>query len=630
MKQDTRYDRLGYVSNIEHCKQNGATHMIWRFHENHHSLLIRIFWALVVVLVAGFLLAGTVISYATAQSYVLAQSNYEYEKMSGDADKLNEKLVNISSALTQTYQMDEDRESISTLLKDGPADLKEQSIQEFALQTIQSSPYISDILILDIQEKEVYFYSDILSQRRDLSYDWFGDAFVRQVENSSNGVLFQKDHAMPGINTKRNVCTFGHKIIDLTSGNPKDMVGVILVEVPTEELFEPLEDDASAEQEGQTFVIDEGYELLYSVEPVSDKNSAAEIYYQYTQGGENLLDRYLIRSKKLVSWSGFTYVNIMDKSAVFSNNFRQILLSILPILLASVLACFIAIRIAIFLIRKRIGGIVQYTRKVRDGQLSEKIEIEKNDEFAIIERGLNIMTDRLEQYINEKYIADIALKKGQIRSLQLQMNPHFMFNTLENIRASVAAGGDMKSAEMVSILGNMYRWNLRKPDVVTVEEELDYLAYYVELQENRYEGRLQYTEDIPKDVLDYSIPKLTLQPIIENCLNHGFLPSMKLCKISLVIRKVQEFIDIEISDNGIGMPEATVEELRASLENESESNTPWHIGMKNIHQRIQLMFGREYGIKIYSRENEGTRITVRFPARIMKEEEQGHVSDTGC
>lgn len=600
---------------------------MWRVREHYYSLLIRIFWALVVVLLAGFLLAGTIISYATAQSYVLAQSNYEYEKMSGDADKLNEKLLNISSALTQTYQMDENRVSISTLLKGEAENLKEQSIQEFALQMIQSSPYILDVILLDAKESKVYFYSDILSQRRDFSYDWFGDPFVQKVQESTNGVLFQRDHKMPGVNTERNVCTFGHKIIDLTSGNPKDMVGVILVEVPTEELFELLDDDKDAEQEGQTFIVNNRYELLYSGDTELDRSDAVDIYYRYVRGEESLLDRYIIRSKKLVSWSGFTYVNIMDKSQVFSKNFKQILFSILPVLLGSILACFIAIRIAIYLIRKRIGGIVRYTRTVRDGQLSEKIKIDRNDEFTVIERGLNIMTERLERYINEKYIADIALKKGQIRSLQLQMNPHFMFNTLESIRASVAAGGDVKSAEMISVLGDMYRWNLHKPDVVTLEDELDYLNYYIELQENRYGERLQYVVEVPENTRDCRIPKLTLQPIVENSLNHGFLPSMPLCRIILTIRKEGETLLIEVRDNGIGMSEEVTAHLKCSLENESESKTPWHIGMKNIHQRIRLIFGKEYGIDIYSKENEGTKITVRIPVCIAEEGEI-HVSDS--
>lgn len=590
---------------------------------NRHRFLIRIFLVLVLVFLIGFLAAGFLISYTTAENYVDAQSNYEYEKLSGDADKLSEKLLNISAAIMQTYQMDDERKSISTLLTSQNSDGNEAKIKKYIVQTVQSNPYISDIILINTGTKHVYYQSDILSQTFDKSYNWMKDSFSQRVMDSTNEVLFEECHKMPGVDIDREVCTFGHKIIDLASGNPGKMVGLILVQIPSSELFDPL-DINNGKVEGKTFILNKENHILYTNKSNISNNAAINIYTKYKADDTSIYDRYLIRTKKLISWSGFTYVNIIDKTALFQENFRQILQDILPIMLGCIFICFIAINLAIYVIGKRIDRIVNYTRIVQSGNLKEQLAIDRNDEFTVIEQGLNTMTEELSHYIDEKYISDIALKKAQIRSLQLQMNPHFMFNTLENIRSSAIAADDWKSAAMISVLGDMYRWNLQKPDVVLLEDELDYLDYYMELQENRYQGRLQYMQKIPEEFWGCQIPKLTLQPVVENCLNHGFTPKMEPCIILLeaFLGDDEKTLNITVSDNGLGMSVDQVEELKQALHNKTESSTPYHIGMRNIHQRIQLLSGEKYGILIYSEEKAGTRIVIRIPY-IVEESEEG-------
>lgn len=548
-----------------------------------------------------------------------AQSSYEYEKMRGDADKLNEKLINISTAIMQTYQVDDERESLSTLLDKPDTKEREAAIREFMVKTIQGSPYITDIVLLDTQKGLVYSQSNILSQAFDSVYDWSADPFTKKVIESRNGVLFQKSHKMPGVNLNREVCTFGHKIVDSTSGNPKNTVGIILMQVPSDKLFEP-PGGHEGREEGKTFIVDNEKHLLYTNKSTIADSLAVGIYNRSQSGDDSVFDRYLVRSKKLVSWSGFTYVNLIDKDALFGRNFRQILWNILPVLLGCILVCFLAINLSVYHIGKRLDRIVDYTRVIQSGDLKQKLSIDSDDEFTSIEQGLNEMTVKLNHYIEEKYISDIALKKAQIQSLQLQMNPHFMFNTLENIRSMAVSSKDWKSADMISVLGDMYRWNLHKPDVVILEDELEYLGYYTELQESRFEGRLHYVQEIPDKYLECRIPKLTLQPIVENCLNHGFTPEMEQCRIFLRAWSGDEHVlFISISDNGLGMTDERVAQLQKMILTEKESNSLYHIGMRNIHQRIRLLSGEEYGINILSEEKEGTTIIIRLPF-ITKEE----------
>ena len=593
-----------------------------------HKFLIRTFLTLILVFLMGFIVAGVIISYITVEDYVAAQQNYEHERMQKDADKLNEKLININTAVLQIYQPYEG-ESMVAILFEERTEESEREIEEFVMKTVQSNPYITDVVFLDVPEKKVYFQSKIISQRQDYSYDWFSDSFVQKVAGSSGGVLLQENHILQGVDREREVCTLGHRIANSSMANFKDTGGIILIQIPTTELFEPME-VYQGKQEGKTFVLDRENHVVYTNQSEISAELAVKIYNNYQKRGNSDSDQYLVQSKKLVTWSGITYVNILDKKALFLQNYRRVLLSMFPILLGCIIICFLAMHLTIYRIGKRIDRIVDYTKIIQSGNFKDKLPIYRDDEFTVIEQGMNVMAEKLEHYIEEKYSADIALKKAQIQSLQLQMNPHFMFNTLENIRSAAISDGDRKGADMISVLGDMYRWNLQKPDIVSLEDELDYLEYYFELQENRYQGRLFYVQEIPEKFWACRIPKLTLQPIVENCLNHGFTPNMEYCQIRLQVKRDQEkSFCIAISDNGLGMSEEDVAQLEEMLENQMERMDVYHIGMRNIHQRIQLLFGTEFGLRIESREGEGTTVFISLPymGRNLIEGEKDYVSN---
>ena len=232
------------------------------------------------------------------------------------------------------------------------------------------------------------------------------------------------------------------------------------------------------------------------------------------------------------------------------------------------------------------------------------------------------MSRKLEEYIDTIYVKDIKMKKAELRALQIQINPHFMFNTLESIRAMAISGDDPKTAQMLTILGNMFRWNLRHPDIVLIEDELQYVDYYMQLQELRFGERLEYEELLDLEQKELRVPKLTLQPIIENCINHAFNQEMEVCRIRIHGKsQAEKGVCILIEDNGIGMDAATRELLQQKIETDSEEENLYHIGIKNVNERMKLLLGSSSGLRISSSSMRGTCVALYLPAGRQEEEE---------
>ncbi len=252
----------------------------------------------------------------------------------------------------------------------------------------------------------------------------------------------------------------------------------------------------------------------------------------------------------------------------------------------------------------------------------ERIEELRNVNLLSRSAEFNSITNYIIKFINEnKLMRDELearlrlLKDAQAVALQSQINPHFLNNTLETINweAMELTGGENVVSRMIATLSKLFRFSFGTKDTfISIKEEIEYAKLYLQIQKIRYEEKFDATWDISEDVLSYRILKLTLQPIIENAIYHGIKPKDSKGIISISANIEGETISINISDNGVGMNEETVKRINAEMK-EIYTKQDEHIGLKNVNQRIKLVFGDEYGIKIESKACNGTKINIRIP-----------------
>lgn len=339
-------------------------------------------------------------------------------------------------------------------------------------------------------------------------------------------------------------------------------------------------------------------------------------------------------SEKNILIDGWTLAYLIPANGVLDG--------IKSIWISSLLLCLICIIIALILIvfisKNITGRVLDLIKKIKssiDNNFLVETGISGKDEIGALENDFIEMMHKIHDLIDEVYIADLKIKdseinyqkiqtekrKAEIISLQTQINPHYLFNTLETIRMSLVLNNDKNNADIIAAFAESFRQCIdNKKEIYTIREELLFIENYFTIQKYRLRDNISFKVQVPDYILDYSIPKLILQPLIENAVYHGI--EMKGDKGTVEIRAIEFEGDIHIivSDDGVGISEPVLAELINDLSRQADSKEQigWRkIALRNVHTRLRLMYGEEYGLKISSKLNEGTTVEVNFPVKIQ-------------
>ncbi len=265
---------------------------------------------------------------------------------------------------------------------------------------------------------------------------------------------------------------------------------------------------------------------------------------------------------------------------------------------------------------KDIKKIEDAFEEVQKGKLDVNLDIHSSKEFQTIGDDFNEMLEGLKEQIgrNKELAENVAF--SQVKQLESQFNPHFIFNTLDNIRFMAridAAAAD----KMIVSLSGLLRYSIKEVrEEVTVKEDLDHLQYYLNILQIRFNKRFAYSIEVQDDIMDCLIPKLLIQPLLENAVKYGFNGQEKLT-VSIRGYQMQEKLIFICEDDGAGIDEELLEEIRKNLK--AENNTSSHYGIYNIHRRIGLMYNGDFGLDISSKKNEGTLVRITVPKRVGEE-----------
>ena len=264
-------------------------------------------------------------------------------------------------------------------------------------------------------------------------------------------------------------------------------------------------------------------------------------------------------------------------------------------------------------ITRPIRRLTQVTDQVAKGDLTVRSDVTGGLEARVLSDSMNTMIDKINELLEQVKTEQVRLRRAEFELLQSQINPHFLYNTLDAIVWLAEAGEQKKVVSMVGSLSDFFRISLNQgQDILDVREELQHVRSYLEIQQMRYQDILQYEICVPEELYSSRIPKITLQPLVENALYHGI--KNKRGKGMIRIDGEMEDSDciLRITDNGRGMTPERLGQVREGIRNRNACETEIY-GLYNVNERIRLNFGEKYGITITSTYGEGTCVTVRLP-----------------
>ncbi|MEH7308861.1 sensor histidine kinase [Neobacillus drentensis] len=301
----------------------------------------------------------------------------------------------------------------------------------------------------------------------------------------------------------------------------------------------------------------------------------------------------------------------------------------LTILVSLIIAYMIGFGFATSIIRP-IRRLQHFMKEVEIGNLEGRVQVDSNDEIGQLTAGFNNTVEKLSDLLEEVYVsklkeAEMSLKQKEVelKMLQSQMNPHFLYNSLETIRGMALEENQENIATISYSLGKLLRYNLNNhSSTVCLREEINFCEAYLRIQKFRFEDRVEYVFDIPKWAMNLKVVKFSLQPLVENCFVHGYGPNTRKIKIVIsVFRHTESSFVMSIVDNGKGIQESILEEIKKRMDQKTTTMNGKNIGILNVHQRIHYLFGSEYGITIQNKHGSGTEVLIHLP--ILDNHEEG-------
>ena len=260
-----------------------------------------------------------------------------------------------------------------------------------------------------------------------------------------------------------------------------------------------------------------------------------------------------------------------------------------------------------------ITRISRVTDQVAKGNLSVRAAAESGAEARMLSDSLNAMIDKINELLDQVTTEQIRLRKAEFELLQAQINPHFLYNTLDTIVWLAEAGDQKRVVSMVGNLSDFFRTSLNQgKDIISIREELAHVRSYLDIQQVRYQDILRYEITVPEDLYEYKIPKITIQPLVENALYHGIKNKRGQGTITITGERSENGFVLYVRDNGIGMTQERLNEVRAGIQKLSYTGKEIY-GLYNVNERIRLNFGETYGISIESTYGEGTCVSISLP-----------------
>ncbi len=397
------------------------------------------------------------------------------------------------------------------------------------------------------------------------------------------------------------------------------ILGVVSVDVLESDLLDILQRNNYTEQSA-SYLVDENLNIVCGVDSTDSlPNDVVSAHLEemrekfgsdsgvYANGSAV----YGLSAPIFSGWRVFTVASINNLLSPVSGLQDQMILLTIVISIAAIFLSYLYARYS----TRRIKALAQQVRRVENGDLSVSCIVDSEDEIGELQNSFNFMVRRIRLLMDERYNLGKNLKDMELRALQAQINPHFLYNTLDLITWKAMASGNQETVDIVVKLARFYRLSLSNgSDFLPLRDEIKHVRLFVELT-NRSRGRdVELLTEIAPQVEDYPIMKLILQPIVENSLFHGLYElSDRTGLIRITAEQIGSYVQIQITDNGVGMEKSKLTEILARKDKPNVNTKRGGYGIGNILERLRIYYDDRFTFEIESAILTGTKVTIRIP-----------------
>ncbi|WP_342422435.1 sensor histidine kinase [Paenibacillus sp. FSL E2-0178] len=453
--------------------------------------------------------------------------------------------------------------------------------------------------------------------------DYADEDWYHQLQASSGKMVWLGvyQHSLIDQVEDSPVFAFGRQIYDLNEHKP---IGIVLYETNPQPVLDALENLKLGEHSQVYLMSPDGRFVTSATDPTPDVSNLPMLPTTQNVMVEQQSDRLVVASK--LSFSGWWVMSITpdkDLNVELIEMKRYLLIVISALIIVSTLIASIVSQT----ISSPLKKLIREMRQVEVGNFRGMVNVSSYQEINILVASFNRMVRRIEELIERVKLSSVSEKNAELHALQSQVNPHFLYNTLDMIYWMLDEEGNEQLGELVLSLSSMFRYSSQWEDgaEVSLREELEQIGHYLKIISIRLEGRLQIITEIDERWLDIRVPKMTVQPVIENAVKHGLESLGRQGILKVYTREEGSVLRLIVEDNGNGMNEEQLKRLQDSLNGDAPSPSPKEsgksgIGLQNLHRRLQFMFGEYYGLQIQSFPGAGTQVAIVLPISVEGEQ----------
>lgn len=541
------------------------------------------------------------------QTQISEMGNHEVQNKVAEVNRVTEHLQELLTALIfSTY------DDMSCILEISAQETQGENLTAYErLLNARKFEYVSDNLIGTDQyvdgvylfNESGYTYSFVKNKELGMEKDYYHSKWYQEILASRDFEMVQlyKNEVFP-----KGTIIMGRVF---PSANGKS----VLVVVCNESVLRQISED------GQMFIIDENGNTLYGEREELSEEEKKEICARKNGilSQKNGDDTYVFGTLKINNWKIVEKISFNDFELLYQKNTIYLfMLLVIIITLVSILVFYLDRKFLKPL--TTLSEIMQYSAE-EEFKLPQR-DCLREDEIGTLYRGYEKMMKEIHMLIQEKYVSEIKYLNSKLQSLMSQINAHFIFNTLENISSLAYLEENAQIATMSKSLGDMLRYSIDyEKDEEKLKTEILHIEQYIKIQEIRFGNHIFLEKKIEKGLEETKVLKFMLQPIVENSIEHGLAGIDLPWIIRLSAYKDRGGVTVTICDNGIGMSEAVVENVRKKIHayDELSSDSRYvSIGLSNIHKRIQLLYHDPYGLDIENAEGRGVKILIHLPEHV--------------
>ena len=444
------------------------------------------------------------------------------------------------------------------------------------------------------------------------------DTTVAPVSEIEETDWYQKTLEHPGLNWFANYqeeTLFSAR--KLAFSGAREGVNILYMDVDYQKLFTPYAETLISEC--GLYITDQDGKLVFEESRFSGKNQNYDLTYsEFLEQRDRGSTDYIIlcEQSNTTGWTVWLYQPVGLAGEAMRPIGVMAGVTILICIFAAVLAYFITSG----MVSSRIERLTHFMQEVQEGSMDMQMESDDRDEIGMLYRGFGSMMKRIRTLINEVYLSKITQKEAELKALQAQINPHFLYNTLSLINWKALAAGEEDISRMTLALSTFYRTALnRGRNVLQVETELSNTRAYLEIQSMLHDGDFDYEIEAQTEILQCESLNLILQPLVENAIHHGIEEKTDgRGKITVRGWKEDNCVWFMVEDNGVGMEQEVADKI---LTMESKG-----YGVRNVDERIRLCYGEKYAMKVESVVGKGTKMTINIPARRLTNIQKSQIS----